>query len=512
VTANSNVSSVSVLLGNGNGSFGSAINFNTGNNPKSITTADFNGDGVLDLAASGSNNVSVLLGNGSGGFGSATNFTVGNDARSVTTGDFDGDGIIDLVTANNVSSTVSVLLNRTPQIVLDTVAKTIDGSAENNAGMTIDLVVGSIRVNRTPPITRTFSGYQNIIGTQKGDTLTGNGGINQLSGASGNDTLNGGNGNDILAGDRGIDTLNGDGGDDELNGGAGNDILNGGAGDDEIFGGVGNDTLTGGAGDDDLNGGIGNDTYKFDADSAIGEDVITDTQGVNVLDFSATTTQSLIIDLLIPNLQQVNGFLSLTVGSSTITSVIGGDANDAIIGNSLDNTLSGKAGDDGITADAGNDSLFGGAGNDTLSGGDGNDRLVGGTGNDTLIGGNGFDQFVFIADPQVAGVVGINGNGNDTIVDFVTGVDKIVISAGTFPGLGSLPGNAFKATDFAVVTTDALAATSNAIMVYNSANGKLFYNRNRTNAGFLPGGGGGQIATLNGNPALSLGDFAAVIS
>ena len=61
-----------------------------------------------------SNNVSILLGNGAGSFGSATNFGVGNDPISVAVGDFNGDGKQDLAVANANSANVSILLDNCP--------------------------------------------------------------------------------------------------------------------------------------------------------------------------------------------------------------------------------------------------------------------------------------------------------------------------------------------------------------------------------------------------------------
>jgi hypothetical protein len=57
---------VSVFLGNGNGTFGSPTNLTTGTNANSVAIGDLNGDGKLDLAVAnaGSNTVSVFLGNG----------------------------------------------------------------------------------------------------------------------------------------------------------------------------------------------------------------------------------------------------------------------------------------------------------------------------------------------------------------------------------------------------------------------------------------------------------------
>src|SRR5437867_12391463 len=68
--------------------------FAVGTNPQSIAVGDLNGDGRPDLAVAnaGSNDVSVLLGNGDGSFQAAQSFAVGNGPTSVAVGDFNGDG------------------------------------------------------------------------------------------------------------------------------------------------------------------------------------------------------------------------------------------------------------------------------------------------------------------------------------------------------------------------------------------------------------------------------------
>jgi hypothetical protein len=71
---------------------------------------DFRGNGRLDLITTGNNQVSVLLGNGDGTFQPAVDYLAGYGARSVVVADFDGDGKLDVVTANNGEGTVSVLL------------------------------------------------------------------------------------------------------------------------------------------------------------------------------------------------------------------------------------------------------------------------------------------------------------------------------------------------------------------------------------------------------------------
>ncbi|WP_051097204.1 FG-GAP-like repeat-containing protein [Spirosoma panaciterrae] len=112
--ANSGSNNVSVLLGQGNGSFAVATNFAVGTRPSSVAVGDFNADGKPDLATvnNGSDNVSVLLGQGNGSFAAATNFAVSNLPQSVAVGDFNADGKPDLATANQSSSNVSVLLGQ----------------------------------------------------------------------------------------------------------------------------------------------------------------------------------------------------------------------------------------------------------------------------------------------------------------------------------------------------------------------------------------------------------------
>ena len=110
--ANQSSNDVAVFLGTGNGSFGAAVNFSTGITPYSVISADFNRDGIADLAVAnaGSNNVSILLGTGSGSFGAAANFAVGTNPYSVTSADFNGDDKLDLAVTNYNSNTMSILL------------------------------------------------------------------------------------------------------------------------------------------------------------------------------------------------------------------------------------------------------------------------------------------------------------------------------------------------------------------------------------------------------------------
>jgi hypothetical protein len=82
-----------------------------GGPPVSITSGDFDGDGVLDLATANdvSSDVSILLGNGDGSFEVFATYPVGGGPRSITVGDFNHDDILDIATINS-SNTVSVLI------------------------------------------------------------------------------------------------------------------------------------------------------------------------------------------------------------------------------------------------------------------------------------------------------------------------------------------------------------------------------------------------------------------
>ncbi len=105
-TANNSSHSVSVLLGNGNGTFQSALAKDTGDSASCLAVGDFNRDGRLDLAVSRplSASVMILFGNGDGAFSYGPVFgTSYPEPRHIAIGDFDRDGWPDLVVSHSVT-------------------------------------------------------------------------------------------------------------------------------------------------------------------------------------------------------------------------------------------------------------------------------------------------------------------------------------------------------------------------------------------------------------------------
>ena len=175
--------------------------------------------------------------------------------------------------------------------------------------VTIDLSLSGSQTTG-PGNTVQLSGFENIIGSDLGDSLTGDGSANVIDGAAGNDTLNGGTGNDTLIGD------------------AGNDSLNGGLGNDSFFGGAGADTFAGDG---------GTDTVSY-ANVTSGTSLTID------LSYTGTGTSKGTGEAAG---DVINSDIAKVIGSSTLSNVFYGRATDEdVTGGALDDTFYGSAGAD----------------------------------------------------------------------------------------------------------------------------------------------------------------------
>lgn len=222
----------------------------------------------------------------------------------------------------------------------------------------------------------------------------------------------------------------------------GADTVTGGAIDDTIYGGRGANELNGGAGDDRMSADYG---AQQTLDGGTGDDLLIIINAVMPVYFIYDSFDGSVDD---GQLSVITGFERYEIEGSTLADVIstgegadlisgfGGDDilsgwNDAdtISGGAGNDIVNGDEGDDRLGGGGGRDTLYGGAGADRLLGGKDNDALLGGAGNDTLIGGTGADLLrgdadadTFRFDTALEGAA-----AEDTIADFVTGTDRLVI-------------------------------------------------------------------------------------
>jgi len=147
-----NSSAVQVLLGNGDGTFQPAQSLTTAGTSQYVAMADFNRDGFLDLVtcSSGGSSLSVFLGNGDGTFQTEQSFGTGSITFGLAVADFNKDGFPDVTVSNNDANTLSVFLgngNGTFQAPVDYIvdsSPTTIAAADLNADGNVDLVVGSV--------------------------------------------------------------------------------------------------------------------------------------------------------------------------------------------------------------------------------------------------------------------------------------------------------------------------------------------------------------------------------
>ena len=252
----------------------------------------------------------------------------------------------------------------------------------------------------------------------------------------------------------------------DVAGGAGNDLLTGGAGNDTLSGGGGNDLIVAARGADRLGGGNGDDTFTMAGNLTVADTVVggsgadvltyTDAGGTDELN-NVSLVETIVLGDAATAVITVN---SLVAAGAVLT--VGAGA----LGGSNALNWNGGAESDGrfsITGSGNADTLVGGAGADTLDGGAGNDSLAAGAGADSIVAGTGVDRIDAGADGDFIGM-GANltaadsvsgGSGNDTLaisaasapsaLDNVTGVESVILQAGSDYVFAITDGSAFDA-------------------------------------------------------------------
>ncbi len=112
-TANNAASTVSVLLGNGDGSFATRVNYSTGAslNPYFVTVGDMDGDSQIDIITGGSMGIVIFYGIGDGSFGTANIYYFAQQVLDIVVADFDNDTHLDIATSHAVRDSVGIHIN-----------------------------------------------------------------------------------------------------------------------------------------------------------------------------------------------------------------------------------------------------------------------------------------------------------------------------------------------------------------------------------------------------------------
>jgi hypothetical protein len=393
---------VEVLLGKGDGSFQTNhLILPVAPNPFSVAVGDFDHNGTPDLVTANSNGtISVLLNNGNGTFKPRTDLTVSGAPRAIAVGDFNGDGNLDVVVAQQLTNNVSLLLGNGN----GTFARpTVFAASSSLSFAPSSLAVGDVNGDGKLDLVVNSIGGEDSTISQFG-VLLGNG-----KGAFSAPIFNapqGGEDGDVVLGD-----FNNDGRLDVAVGGEAT-LADGLA----EFNGNGDGTF--GApflSPHNLStGGIN----PFGVAAA-------DLNGDGLVDLVAANTASNSVGVLLNGTAPVTQTITATFSVDGTLRVAGDDQDNTIVvsrdaaGNILVNggavpiqggpatvantsliLLNGGAGNDHLTIDETNGPLptarlDGGAGDDVLTAGSAGDVLVGAAGNDTLIGGAGNDTFVW---------------------------------------------------------------------------------------------------------------------
>lgn len=162
--ANRGPYTVTVLLNAGGGVF-TQQDLNLGTDASTVSAADFNGDGIPDLAVGDGAGIRILLGVGNGTFGPAQLYPTAGGAMSTCMGDFNADGRPDLAVSCGGANVVSVMLGRGDGTFerAEHYGALADGetvaAADVNGDGQIDLVVGSDATNLANAVVLLNAGY-----------------------------------------------------------------------------------------------------------------------------------------------------------------------------------------------------------------------------------------------------------------------------------------------------------------------------------------------------------------
>ncbi len=305
--------------------------------------------------------------------------------------------------------------------------------AGSDAGVTVSLLANTASGGHATG--DVFTGFRHLIGSDFGDTLTGDAQANSISGGAGVDTIEGGAGGDVMFGGGNGDWLSYAGSTAGVTVDLAAGIGSGGDATGDSFAGFQNligsgqaDRLTGSAAANTINGGGGNDTVEGGggADSLIGG------AGIDELSYAHA-----------PSSDDDRAGVTVTLGSGTgVGSDAQGDTNtgfENLTGSEFFDTLTGDGGANVISGLGGFDRILGGGGNDTLYGGVGNDTLAGEAGFDTLFGGDGMDWLQLNSDGTVGGggitVAGWDGEAGSGPINVAVAAGAALYGDTAFGGL-----------------------------------------------------------------------------
>lgn len=149
VTSNNAASTVSVLLGNGDGSFQTRTNYatNPSLNPYFVATGDMDGDSNVDIVTGGSMGIDIFYGVGDGSFAAADNYYFGEQVLDLVVVDFNNDTHLDIATSHAVRDSVGIHINNNDSTYTTHMVATGYGTVSLAAGYLdgdnyVDLLVG----------------------------------------------------------------------------------------------------------------------------------------------------------------------------------------------------------------------------------------------------------------------------------------------------------------------------------------------------------------------------------